>query len=189
MGIFVAGRYQNQRSAAAQKELFQAIYSFEQNAFAKALYGSDTQAGLFDVVRKYPFTAAANLACFYMGVCHIHQKDYKAAIKYLKKFKAKDFLLQARAWCLIGDALNIQEDYTQAATYYLKAATYKPNAALTPTYLAKAAVAYEVSENLQAALDCYQRIVQEFPQATAYNEALKHVHRLNRILANELQLP
>ena len=184
--ILLLGHYQAQRNATAQKELFKAVYCFEEGAFVKALYGSDTHAGFFDVSRKYRFTAAANLACFYMGICYMHQKDYAAAIKHLKEFKTKDFLLQARAWCLIGDVLNTQQEYAQAAEYYFKAAEYKPNAALTPTYLTKAAIAYEVSENLQAAIECYQRIVQEFPQATSYSDAIKHASRLNRILASEL---
>ena len=63
----------------------------------------------------------------------------------------------------------------------MKAANYRSNKIFTPTYLAKAALAYEANTDCKAALGCYQRIVQEFPEATQYGEALKHTARLKVI--------
>lgn len=182
VGILLWHQHQRQQEAAAQCEIFQAVYYFEAGNFTQALQGNGTDAGFVDIIQEYGATKAANLARFYAGVCCMHQRDYAEAIQYLKRFKAQDYLLQARAWALIGDAYTEQQQYPQATVYYLKAADYKPNAFFTPTYLAKAALAYEVQQDYQAALQCYQRIVKGYPQAALYGEACKHASRLAAFL-------
>ncbi|MEM9417229.1 MAG: tetratricopeptide repeat protein, partial [Bacteroidota bacterium] len=187
--FFFFKRYQRQQNEAAQSEMFQAVYYFEQEAFDKALNGDGVFSGLLDIAKTYRFTQAANLAHFYIGVSYMHQQDYEKAIQHLTKFRSKDFLLQARAWALVGDAYTEQKDYQAGATYYSKAAAYKPNKAFTPTYLTKAALAYEAAENLDAARGCYQRIVQEFPDASQYGIAVKHLARLEALGKQPQQSP
>jgi len=178
IGFFFFKRYQNQQNNVAQSDMFQAVYYFEQEAFDKALHGDGACAGLLDIVKEYRFTQAANLAHFYIGASYMHQKDYAKAIQHLTRFKAKDFLLQARTWTLIGDAYAEQKSYQKATNYYMKAVAYKPNKIFTPIYLIKAALAYEANQDFKAALGCYQKIVREFPDAAQYKEAFKHVARL-----------
>ncbi len=180
-GVFFFKYYQRQQNNVAQSEMFQAVYYFEEEAFDKALHSDETYAGLLDIIKEHRFTQASNLAHFYIGVSYMYHKDYTKAVQHLTKFSSKDFLLQARAWALIGDALTTQKAYTKAVQYYMKAANYRSNKIFTPTYLAKAALAYEANTDCKAALGCYQRIVQEFPEATQYGEALKHTARLKVI--------
>lgn len=187
VGFFSFKYSQQKRNKVAHREMFQAVYYFEQEAFDKALHGDGIYAGLLDIVKEYRFTQAANLAHFYAGVSYIHQKDYTKAVQHLTKFRANDLLLQARAWALLGDAYAESKNYSLAVTYYMKAAAYKPNKVFTPTYLAKAALAYEAQQAYVAALGCYQRIVQEFPGAAQYRDALKHTARLKAIHAKSQQ--
>jgi tetratricopeptide (TPR) repeat protein len=186
-GFFFSKRYQHQQNDVAQSEMFQAVYYFEQEAFDKALHGDGTCAGLLDIAKEYRLTQAANLAHFYIGVSYMHQGDYTKAVQHLTRFRSKDFLLQARAWALTGDAFTTQKAYTEAVRYYIKAANYLPNKVFTPVYLTKAALAYEANEDYKAALGCYQRIVQEFPDAVQYKEALKHTARLKTITTTHQQ--
>lgn len=182
VGTFLWQRHQHQRDAAAQRDIFQAVYCFEAGNFAQALRSDGTYAGFLDIIEEYGATKTANLAHFYAGICYIRQQDYEEAIQHLRQFKARDYLSQARAWALIGDAYTEQQNYSQAAVYYLKAADYKPNAFFTPTYLEKAALAYEAQQDYQAALQCYQRIVSAYPKAQLYEEARKHASRLEALL-------
>ncbi len=186
-GFFLFKHYQRQQNDVAQSEMFQAVYYFEQEAFDKALHGDGTCAGLLDIAKEYRFTQTANLAHFYIGVSYMHQRDYTKAVQHLTRFRSKDFLLQARAWALTGDALTAQQAYTKAVLYYMKAVNYQPNKVFTPVYLTKAALAYEANKDCKAALNCYQRIVQEFPDATQYGEALKHTARLKTITTTHQQ--
>jgi tetratricopeptide (TPR) repeat protein len=186
-GVLLFKYYQRQQNDVAQSEMFQAVYYFEKEAFDKALHGDGTCAGFLDIIKEHRFTQAANLAHFYIGVSCMHQKDYTKAVQHLTKFSSKDLLLQARAWALIGDALTTQKAYKKAVQYYIKAANHRPNKVFTPIYLIKAALAYEANADCKAALGCYQRIVQEFPEATQYGEACKHVARLKEINARRKQ--
>lgn len=123
-------RYQHRQNVIAQSAMFQAAYYFEEGQFEPALLGDGEHMGMLDITQKYRWTAAANLAHFYVGVICMHRQAYKEAIWHLDRFRAKDFLLQARAWALLGDAYAEQQMYTKAIKYYLKAAKYKPNADL-----------------------------------------------------------
>ncbi|WP_187146289.1 tetratricopeptide repeat protein [Candidatus Amoebophilus asiaticus] len=170
------------KEAAAQDEMFQAVYEFEAGEYTKALQGDDTHAGFLDIIQTYGITQAANLAHFYSGVCYMQQTNYEEAIQHLKKFKAKDYLLQARAWSLIGDALVEQQSYSQAVQYYKKAAEYKPNEVFSPIYLVKAAIAYEAQKDYRNALKCYQKIAKEYTKSSLYTEAKKHIDRLEALM-------
>jgi len=174
-------RHQQRQNISAQNELFQAIYQFEAGNFEKALQGDESYAGLVDIIQEYGFTKTANLAHLYAGIACMNQQNYPKATEHLKKFKATDFLLQARAWSLLGDAFSEQKSYSQAITYYLKAAAYKPNEFFTPTYLVKAALCHEATKNYQAAAECYQRISNDYPKSSLYEEACKHASRLAKL--------
>lgn len=177
--IVFINHYQRQRNDSAQGAMYQAVYYFEEDAFEKMLHGDGTCTGLLEIVKTYRFTKAANLAHFYIGVAYMHQEDYAKAMQHLAKFKTKSMLLRARAWSLMGDARMEQENYAAAGRYYMKAANHRPNKVFTPTYLIKAALAFENAGNKQKACDCYQRIVQAYPEAEQYGEACKHVARLS----------
>jgi tetratricopeptide (TPR) repeat protein len=181
VGVFLWYRYQEQKVTAAQSEMYQAIYEFEADNFEKALTGDEGYAGFLDIIKDYRYTKAANLAHLYAGIIYIRQANYKEAITYLQRFKAADYLLQARAWSLIGDAYSQQQDYNQASAYYMKAADYQPNEFFTPVYLSKAATAYEAHGKYQAARQCYERIIQNYPQSPWYEEARKHSSRLENL--------
>ena len=175
-------QYQQRQNTIAHDRMYQAVRCFEQEKFLQALYGDETCTGFVEIIKKYPWTQAANLANFYAGASYMHQGSYELAIQHLKRFKAKDWLLQARAWSLIGDAYTEQEDYAQAIRYYQWAAEHYPNKVFTPVYLHKAALVHEASHNLPQALACYQRIVKQFPEAEQYGEACKHVARLSTLI-------
>jgi len=180
--ILIWNYQKGKKEAAAQNEMFQAVYEFEAGEYAKALQGDDTHAGFLDIIQAYGITKAANLAHFYSGVCYMHQAKYETAIQHLKNFKSKDFLLQARAWSLIGDALVEQQSYPQAIQYYNKAAEYKPNEVFSPIYLVKAAIAYEAQKDYSNALKCYQKIAKEYTKSSLYTEAKKHIDRLEALI-------
>lgn len=171
-------RYQAEQDKTAQQEMYQATYEFEADNYEKALNGEEGYIGFLDILKNYRFTKAANLANLYVGIIYMQQTKYSDAIPYLKQFKATDYLLQARAWSLLGDAYSQLQDYSQASTYYLKAADYRPNEFFTPIYLTKAATVYEAQGNHQAARQCYERIMQAYPKSTWYEEASKHSSRL-----------
>lgn len=176
---FVFSRYyidgQNQN---AQRDLFQAVYYFEGDSLGLALNGDGNNYGFLEIIDEYGMTETANLANYYAGATYLKLGDFDNAINYLNSFSSSDYLIQSRAYALIGDANMELGDFAEAASYYEKAANNNANDVFSPVYLVKAAIANENAGNTAAALSNYKTIVAEYSKAPSYQDAKKHVARL-----------
>lgn len=170
--------YKKSQDAEAQPQMFQAIYYFEADSLSLALNGDGNNLGFLNIIDDYKYSDAANLAHFYAGICYLKQGEYDAAILYLEDFNADDLLVQARAYSLIGDAYMEKTEYENAAKYYTQAANYKPNKFYSPTYLMKAALAYEKLNQNDKAKEAYSTIITEFWDSQEYQNAVKLKARL-----------
>jgi len=177
-GYFGFNYYISSQNDQAQREMFQAIYYFEADSLSLALNGDGNNLGFIDIIEEYKFTDAANLAHFYAGVSFMKQGKFEAARLYLLDFSSRDLLVQARAYSLIGDAYMEEEDYADAATYYNKAASYKPNKFFTPSYLMKAALAHEKLNQNDKAKQAYDKIITNYTESAEYQNARKFKARL-----------
>jgi tetratricopeptide (TPR) repeat protein len=177
-GYFGFNYYKGSQNEQAQKEMFQAVRYFEADSLNLALNGDGNNLGLLQIIDDYGMSDAANLANFYAGFIYLKQGKYPSAIVYLKEFKANDLLVQARAYSLIGDAYMEQKDYENAANYYDKASSYKPNKEFTPTYLMKAALAYEKLDKKDKAIQVYQTIIDNYWESAEVQSAKKLKARL-----------
>lgn len=177
-GYFGYRYYIDSQDDQAQREMFQAVRYFEADSLNLAMEGDGNNLGFKQIVEDYPLTPAGNLANFYAGAVCLKQGKFPLAIVYLKDFSADDQLVQARAYSLIGDAYMEQDKFDEAADYYSQAANYKPNKYFTPTYLMKAALAYEKANQKDKAKQAYQRIIDEYWESTDYQNARKFKARL-----------
>ena len=177
-GYFGFRYYVDAQDDEAQKEMFQAVYYFEADSLSQALNGDGNNLGFINIIDDYKFTDAANLANFYAGVCFLKQGKFDAAILYLEDYSSNDLLVQARAYSLIGDANMELAKFDEAATYYMKAANYKSNKFYSPTYLMKAALAYEKMNKNDKAIEAYSKVITDFWDSSEYQNALKLKARL-----------
>lgn len=177
-GYFGFNYYKKSQDAEAQPQMFQAVYYFEADSLNLALNGDGNNLGFLNIIDDYKYSDAANLAHFYAGVCYLKQGNYDAAILYLEDFKADDLLVQPRAYSLIGDAYMEKNEFESAAKYYDKAAAYEPNKFYSPTYLMKAALAYEKLNKNDKAIAAYSKIITEFWDSSEYQNAVKLKARL-----------
>lgn len=177
-GYFGFNYYKQSQNAEAQKQMYQAIYYFEVDSLSLALNGDGNNLGFIDIIEEFGVSDAANLANYYAGVCFLKQSKFDAAILYLSDFSSNDLLVQARAYSLIGDANMELAKYDEAATYYNKAANYKPNKYFSPSYLMKAALAYEKLNDNERAKEAYQKIIDEYFDSSEYQNARKLKARL-----------
>ncbi|MDR6563943.1 MULTISPECIES: tetratricopeptide repeat protein [unclassified Arcicella] len=167
LGYFGYKYYLTTQDEAGQAKLFNAVYKFEADSnkvAAKELgkiaedFGGNT----------------GNLASFYAGVANLKEGKFDAAIDQLKSFSSSDLLVQARAYSLIGDAYTEKKAYSDAITYYKKAAEYKANKFFTPTYLMKLAAAYEANNEQKEALAVYTEIVDKYAESSESINAKKY---------------
>ncbi|WP_162416439.1 tetratricopeptide repeat protein [Cyclobacterium roseum] len=168
----------------AQGEMFQAVYYYEQDSVDFALNGDGVQLGFLDIIDQYGGTDASNMAHFYVGSIYLSEGEYQSAVDHLEEFSSDDFLVQAQAYSLTGDAYLELGNTQEAIRQYKNAANYKENKFFTPKYLFKLAIAYEEAGNLQAAIDTYGEIESNYSDAYEYTEARKHKARLEGLASN-----
>lgn len=180
-GFFGYRYYLDSQNDTAQEEMFQAVFYFEADSLTLALNGDGNNYGFLEIIDEFGGTNAANLAHYYSGVIYLKQGNYEEAIDHLDDFSASDLLVQAKAYALVGDAYMELEQYEEAATQYERAADHKPNEYFSPQYLKKAALAHQAGGNPAAAAAAYERIVDEFPQASEFQEAQKEYARLRAV--------
>ena len=173
-GGFLYKYYINSQNELAQDEMFQAVYYFEQDSLDLALRGDGNRFGFLDIIEEYGSTKAGNLANFYAGACYMRKGNFSSAIPFLKDFSSDDILLQSRAFSLVGDANMEAENYSEAANYYDQAASFKPNKEFTPTYLMKAALAYQLNGQTDKAIEQYDKIIDDYQNTPEYNNARKY---------------
>lgn len=177
-GYFGFSYYRDNQNAQAQKEMFQAVHYFESDSLDLALNGDGNNLGLIAIIEDYGITDAAKLANYYAGVCYLKQGKYKAARLYLEDFSSSDLLIQARAYSLIGDTYMEEGQYEDAASFYNKAANYKPNKYFSPAYLMKEALAYEKANQNDKAKEVYDKVISQYWESPEYQNARKFKSKL-----------
>ncbi len=173
--------YITNQNNTAQEELFQAQFYFEADSLGLALNGDGNSFGFLEIIDEFPGTGAANLSRFYAGASYLRLGDFDGAVRYLKDFDSNDYLIQARAYALIGDAYMEMDDFESAIDYYERAADYKPNKSFTPIYLKKLAIAQEQNGSLSDAADTYGVIEKEYPNSAQIHDAKKQKARLQAL--------
>ena len=183
-GYFGYQYYVGNQNEQAQKEMFQAVRYFEKyiesghDSLNIALNGDGNNLGFIDIVDGYGMSKAGKLANFYAGSIYMRQSKYKLGRLYLEDFSSDDLLVQARAYSLIGDSYMEENDFGNAASFYNKAANYKPNKFFSPVYLMKEALAYEKLNQNDKAIKVYQKIVDEYWESNEIQNAKKYKARL-----------
>lgn len=173
--------YITNQNQTAQEELFQAQFYFDADSLGLALNGDGNSYGFLEIMDEFPGTKAANLSNFYAGASYLKLGDFDGAIRFLKAFSSDDYLLQGRAYSLIGDAYMEMDDFGNAISFYEKAVGYKKNDSFTPIYLKKLAVAQEQNSNLSASASTYDRIVKDYPTSAEIHDAKKQKARLEAL--------
>lgn len=171
------------KNETAQGEMYQAVYFFEQDSVELALNGDGVNPGFLSIIDDYGGTEASNLSHFYAGSIYLSQKDFQKAIDHLKKFSSDDYLVQPKAFSLIGDAYMEEGNFKEAISFYKKAANYKENEYFTPMYLNKLAIAYEEAGQIDDAIKSYDRIENDYFESYEYTAARKHKARLEGLAA------
>lgn len=169
--------WRGSQDTKAQASLFQAVNYWEADSLNKALKGDGRNLGLEKVASEYSGTDAANLANFYAGAASLKKGEYKKAIDYLEDFSSDDYLVQARAYALLGDAHLELNQAKEAADFYNKAANHNANEFFSPGYLMKEATAREAAKDYDGAIAAYDKILTDYASAAEVTEAKEYKAR------------
>lgn len=170
-GIFGYSYWRTQQNEQGQAAMFRAVDYWAADSLGKAMKGDGKRPGLERVASEYSSTKAGNLADFYAGVAALKTGKYQQAYDYLNKFSSSDYLVQSRAYALMGDAQLELSKPKEAAELYEKAATHNANEYFSPGYLLKEGVALEAANDKEGATKVYDRIINEYQSAQEVAEA------------------
>ena len=162
--------------AEAQGQLFHAEQLFRSGDFETALNGDGNALGFTDIIDNYG-KRAGKAVYLYAGLSQLQLGHNEEALSLLKKYSVKDKIMQARAYCAMGDAYSNLKDYTNALAYYKKAAALEDNE-FRPSYLLKAALVCEETGDNAAALKLYKEIETKYPKTLEGYDVQKYISRI-----------
>ena len=180
VGGFGYYTWRNQQDSKAQASMFRAVNNWETDSLNKAIKGDGKAPGLTTVANEYGSTKAGNLANFYAGVASLKQGKYKEALDYLEDFSSDDYLVQSRAYSLMGDAQLELNKPKEAADLYAKAADHNANEFFSPGYLLKEGTARELAKDNEGAVKAYDRVITDYPTAQEVAEARQYKAKLEK---------
>ena len=177
-GFFGWKYYQDSKNEEAQNMMFQAIHYFESDSLDLALEGDGSNLGFSAIVQEYSGTEAANLANYYAGLAYLKKGQLRPARLFLEDFSSDDLLVQSKAYSLLGDISMEEGNYEEALSYYKRAAGHKSTDEFSPEYWMKAAIAAEMLNDDQEAINAYQTVINDYPESDKVNDAKKYLARL-----------
>ena len=164
------------KKAQATDQMVRAEQWFQAGEYELALTGDDNDLGFEDIIKQYG-SKAGEAVYLYAGIAKLQTGAPEEAIKYLKKYDGEDPILLAKAQACIGDAYADLENYSEAISWFKKAAKTSDNA-LAAGYLLKAGIASEAIGNDAQALAFYKEIKDQYANAPEALEIDKYITRI-----------
>lgn len=133
--------------------------------------------GMQAVVKKYDGKIGGEIAQFSLARQLMEKGEYKKAITELENVEVNDTYIKIMAIGLQADCHSEMEDYEKAANMYLEAADMSDNEFTTPIYLLKAGLCAEEIKNFDKAVECYERIKDNYTAFHAQKQIDKYLAR------------
>lgn len=169
-GILGYQYLQAQRTAEAQEFLAPAVRLYEQGSYREALDGVGVEMGLTAIADEFGSTSAGNLAHFYAADAYFRLGELDQALMHFEAFDKDANYLGASA--LAGEAAvhEARGDYDSAGSLFKRAANIFPNDLVSPAYLLSAGRAYELSGDIDEAVETYRLVADEYPESSQARE-------------------
>lgn len=173
--------YTNSQNEKAATAVAYAQRYFESDSTNLALNGDGQHPGFLRIIKKYSGTKTANLSHYYAGICYLKMGDYANALKQLKDFDGNGTNVGAAAQGAIGDAYMETGKTKEAIAAYEKAASDEKDIALSPVYLQRAGMAYEMLNQPEKAIQTYKKIRDVYPMSAQARDMDKYLARLGSL--------
>ena len=164
------------KKVQATDQMARAEQWFLSGEYELSLTGDDNDLGFEDIIKQYG-SKAGEAVYMYAGIAKLQTGAPEEAIQYLKKYDGEDPILLGKAQACIGDAYADLENYSEAISWYQKAAKTSDNA-LAAAFLLKAGIAAEANGNDTQALSFYKEIKDKWGNAPEAMEIDKYISRI-----------
>ncbi|MCQ2312203.1 MAG: tetratricopeptide repeat protein [Paludibacteraceae bacterium] len=150
------------KGAIAADENAKCEMYFMQGDYEKALNGDENDClGFEEVATQYGFHKEGKLAALYAGICYYELGNYEEAVNYIKKYKAKDLMINPSASQMLGDVYVEMGEYEEAVRSFMAAAK-SGNKLIAPMSLKKAGIVYLEMDDKAAAKKVFTTIKTDY---------------------------
>lgn len=179
-GIFAYNNfYKVPQSKEAAAQMAEAQYQFERDSFSSAMTNpGGGYAGFLEIMNNYGGTDSGNAADLYAGISYLNLGKYQAAIDYMNSFSASGNIAPIIKNGVMGDAYSELGDYSNALSYYKKAANAGDIDVLSAYYLKKLGKLNEHQGNNAAALEAYKSIKEKYSETPDGKDIDKYIVKL-----------
>lgn len=179
-GIFAYNNfYKVPQNREAIAQMTEAQYQFERDSFSSAMTNpGGGYAGFLEIMDNYGSTNSGNVADLYAGVSYLNLGKYQAAIDYMNSFSADGNIAPIIKNGVMADAYSELGDYSNALTYYKKAANSGDIDVLNAYYMKKLGRLNEMQGNNDAALDAYKTIREKYSSTPDGRDIDKYIVKL-----------
>lgn len=155
------------RAEKAANEMFKAEeYLAIDSLKDRSISGDGSYPGFEKIVEEYSNTKSANLANAYLGGLYLQKGEFQKATDALGKYSSTGSpIIDPLVLGMLGDAYSELKDYSQAITFYKKAADKSKNNFTSPLFLKKLGLVYEEQKDFKSAADAYNKIRTDFPES------------------------
>ena len=129
------------------------------------------------VVKKYDGKIGGEVAQFAYARQLMETGEYKKALEELEGVDVNDTYVRVMSMGLKADCYSELGKYEDAANLYLSAADAVDNEFTSPMYLMKAGLCAEELKNFDKALECYERIKNDYASFHAQKQIDKYIAR------------
>lgn len=176
LGIIALNNYVlKPKALEASNENAKAVVYFQNGDFAKALNGDDAECiGFEEIADSYKLFQTGKLAALYAGICYYELGEYEEAAMYLKRYSARDEMIDPAASQLLGDAYVQLEELDKAVKAFEHAAK-SGNELIAPISLKKAGLVYMELGNKKAAKNAFMTIKEAYPASAEAQDIEKYI--------------
>jgi len=119
--------------------------------------------GLQAIVDEHGSTQAGEIAKLYLANSYFAMKNYDKALEYYDDISARDKMITASAYAGMAACYEVKSDFSQAASYFEKAASKNMTLVQAPENLQRSAVNYAAAGKKEKAVEILQTLKKEFP--------------------------
>ncbi len=161
----------------ANAKLAKVMTYYDQGKYNEAVNGSPQEGvqGLEAIVEEHGSVPSGEVAKFYLANSYFALGNYSKALSTYDDVSISDKMIKSAA--LAGEAAcyEVKGKYSEAASYFEKAASKGIPDLQAPGNLQRAAVNYAAPGEKEKAVDILQKIKKEFPSSVAARDVDKYI--------------
>ncbi len=108
----------------------------------------------------------ANLRSCIWQIPTMHRRNYDKAFEYYDDISVNDKMITASAFAGMAACYEVKGDFSQAASYFEKAASKNMSIIQAPENLQKSAIDYAAAGKKEKAVELLQTLKKEFPTSS-----------------------